>query len=94
MFQRKHAAPLICLSATLSRSPEDIVEAVNQILERPSTEAPFRVAVGGSGAAAARMLKGRLSHPDRVRFFDSASEFILWGEPFIQPQSLVEHESH
>lgn len=94
LFQQKHGAPLVCLSATISRSPESVIEAVNRVMDLHGTSVPFRIAVGGSGAAAARILKHRLSHPDRVRFFDSATDFLVWAKPYIHSNPVTEHESH
>jgi methanogenic corrinoid protein MtbC1 len=94
LFQQKHNAPLVCLSATLSRTPEEVIRAVNQILSLPESRTPFRIAVGGSGAAAARSQGTQLTRPDRVRFFDSASDFISWAAPILQSHLVTEHESH
>ena len=92
LFQRKQAAPLICLSATLSRSPEEIVEAVNNLLIL-SREEEFHVAVGGSGAAAARALAHRVRYPSRVRFFDTAIDFMEWADGISFHQPVLEHET-
>lgn len=94
MFQQKHRAPLVCLSATISRAPEQVIQVVNQLLSLPESQSPFRVAVGGSGAAAARGLRMQLTAPDRVRFFDSASDFISWAAPILKSHPVTEHESH
>lgn len=94
LFQQKHAAPLVCLSATMFRAPEAVIAAVNEITAINATGAPFSVAVGGSGARAATALSNRLTHPQRVRFFDSATDFMAWAESFIQPKPVSHHESH
>ena len=94
LFQQKYAAPLVCLSATMFRAPEEVVAAVNEITSINATGAPFSVAVGGSGARAAATLTNRLTHPKRVRFFDSATDFMTWAESFIHPKTVSHHESH
>lgn len=92
LFQRKQAAPFICLSATLSRSPEEIVEAVNKILILGG-EAQFHVAVGGSGVAVARTHAHRVRYPSRVRFFDTATDFMEWVDGILFHQPVLEHET-
>lgn len=94
LFQQKHAASLVCISATVFRSPEAIIEVVNRLLTLDASGSSFHVAVGGSGASAAKALKHLLVHPVRVRFFDTASEFLVWAKQIIQPNAVTEHESH
>jgi len=94
LFQRKVEAPLVCLSATISRAPETIIEVVNRVLALGGDDASFTVAVGGSGARAAQRLSRLISQPDRVFFFESATDFADWAGSLQSNQVLVEDETH
>ncbi len=94
LFQHKVTAPLVCLSATISRTPESIMEVVNRVLELGDADSGFLIAVGGSGAKAASRLVHLASDPGRVRFFDSATDFASWSTEFLSNTALVENETH
>lgn len=95
LFQQKTQAPLVCLSATVSRPPEKIVGVINRLFELGGADpAGFMVAVGGSGAPAARLLSQHLTQPDRVRFFDSSTEFSTWARSFLATEAMVADEAH
>lgn len=94
LFQQKTNAPLICLSATTTRPPEKIIDAVNRLFILGSESAGFMVAVGGSGAPAAQLLAKHLTQPDRVRFFDSSTDFSKWASSFLAVDVLVADEIH
>lgn len=94
LFQQKTQASLICLSATVSRPPEVIIAAVNRLFELGTEPAGFMVAVGGSGAPAARLLSKHLRQADRVRFFDSSTDFATWASDYLAAEALVPDEAH
>lgn len=94
LFQRKVDAPLLCLSATVSRTPEAVVRTINRLFEMGHKSDDFHVAVGGSGAMAAYNAVDSLSHPERVHFFDTATEFAAWADSFLTTHVLVEDETH
>ena len=94
LFQRKVNARIVCISATVSRPPESIISVLQRVLELGLPETGFKVAVGGSGAKAARRLAHRLSHPDRVVFFDSATDFAAWATSSHSSHVLFEDETN
>lgn len=94
LFQRKVEAPLVCLSATISRPPEAIIEVINRLLSLGGEKETFRIAVGGSGASAARRFVHSVTEPDRVLFFDTATDFAEWAGSFLSNFVLVEDETH
>ena len=94
LFQRKVNAPIICVSATVSRSPESIIAVLQRLQELGGMDAGFIIAVGGSGIKAARRLVHQLSQPDRVIFFESATEFASWAAAFQSPHVLVRDETN
>ena len=93
LFRRKHNASLICLSATISRSPEEVIESINRLQLLSRGEEEFNIAVGGSGAKGAERLSHKIRYPSRVRFFDSASDFMAWAEEMLQSKPIVENET-
>lgn len=93
LFRRKFDASLICLSATLYRSPEEVIESVNRLQMLSQGEEEFSIAVGGSGAKAAERLSHRIRVPSRVRFFDSATDFMAWAEKMLQSKPTLENET-
>lgn len=83
LFQRKTKASLICLSASVSRTPEEIIQAVNNVLELGQETDAFHVVVGGSGAGTASMKASGISCPERVHFFETATQFVSWADSFV-----------
>jgi excisionase family DNA binding protein len=80
LFQRRHAAQLVCISMSSRREPAEVAHYIRSLVALRRADHPFDLAIGGSGAG---LLEKSFFFSERngvVKLFDSTNDFSDWIE--------------
>lgn len=78
LYQRRHAANLVCISMSSRREPAEIAGYVRSLVSLRRADIPFDLALGGSGAASVEDSFFFSERNGVVRLFSDCTDFSDW----------------